>query len=111
LKIIYSTIKVPCRSKRRRRIPRRRGSMYQRINTWENDSIGCPNLVEGSTSHCKAIASLTLLTVREVWNERNARVFHNKLSLSFVIVDRIKAETRLWVLVGVKKLDTIMPGE
>jgi hypothetical protein len=50
-------------------------------------------------------------TVREVWNERNARVFHNKLSLSFVIVDRIKAETRLWVLVGVKKLDTIMPGE
>jgi hypothetical protein len=47
----------------------------------------------------------------EAWNERNARVFHNKLSPSFVIVDRIKAEARLWVLAGAKNLGTIMPGE
>jgi hypothetical protein len=31
--------------------------------------------------------------------------------LLFVIVDRIKAEARLWVLAGAKKLGTIMPGE
>jgi hypothetical protein len=68
-------------------------------------------LAEGSSSHRKAIASLTLLTVWEVWNERNARIFHNKLSPSLVIVDRIKAEARLWVLAGAKKLGTIMPGE
>jgi hypothetical protein len=47
----------------------------------------------------------------EVWNERNARVFHNKFSSSFVIVDRIKAEAHLWVLAGSKKLGTIMPRE
>jgi hypothetical protein len=47
----------------------------------------------------------------ELWNERNARVFRNKKSSSFVIVDKIKVETRLWVLAGAKKFGSIMPRE
>jgi hypothetical protein len=31
--------------------------------------------------------------------------------LLFVLVDKIKAEARLWVIVGAKKLGYIMPGE
>jgi hypothetical protein len=52
-------------------------------------------LADGITPHRKALASLTLLTVWEIWNERNARVFRNKQSPSFVILDRIKVEARL----------------
>jgi hypothetical protein len=52
-----------------------------------------------------------LLTVWEIWKERNARVFWNKLSPSFVILEGIKCEARLWVLAGAKRLGELMPGE
>jgi hypothetical protein len=52
-----------------------------------------------------------LLVVTEIWKERNARVFRNKLSPSFVIFELIKAEARLWVLAGAKRLGDLMPGE
>jgi hypothetical protein len=68
-------------------------------------------LADGITPHRKALASLTLPTMWEIWNERNTRVFRNKQSPSFVILDRIKVEARLWVLAEVKKLGSIMPGE
>jgi hypothetical protein len=68
-------------------------------------------MAEGATPHRKALASLSLLTVWEIWLECNARVFHNKQSSSFVIVDKIKEEARMWVLAGAKMLGTIMPEE
>jgi hypothetical protein len=68
-------------------------------------------LVDGATPHCKALVSLTLLIVWELWNERNARVFHNKQSPSFVILDKIKFGARLWAIAGAKKLGSIVPGE
>jgi hypothetical protein len=68
-------------------------------------------LASDASPHCKALATLTLLTVWEIWNERNARVFHNKSSTSFVILDKIQSEARLWVLAGAKKWGSIMPGE
>jgi hypothetical protein len=68
-------------------------------------------LAEGATPQRKVLATLSLLTVWELWNERNSRVFCNKHSLSFVIVDKIKVEARLWMLAGAKKLDSIMSGE
>jgi hypothetical protein len=60
-------------------------------------------LAKGSTPQPKALASLTLLIVWEFWNERNARVLRNKNSPSFVILDKIKGKTRLWVIAGVKR--------
>jgi hypothetical protein len=68
-------------------------------------------LTAGPTPQRKALATLMLLTLWELWNERNARVFRNKSSPSFVVLNRIKIEARLWVLVGAKKLCSIMPGE
>jgi hypothetical protein len=44
-------------------------------------------LAAGSTPNRKALASLVLLTVWEVWLERNSGVFHNKQSPSFVVVN------------------------
>jgi hypothetical protein len=37
--------------------------------------------------------------------------FVNRLSPTFVIVDKIKCEVRLWVLAGARKLGDLMPGE
>jgi hypothetical protein len=59
----------------------------------------------------KAMASITLLVMWEIWNERNDRVFHNKSSPLHVMLDRIKREERLWVIAGAKRLGDIMPRE
>jgi hypothetical protein len=68
-------------------------------------------MVEGSGPHRKGLATLVLLTVWEIWKERNARVFRHKSSPSFVIFDSIKYEARLWVLARAKRLGDLMPGE
>jgi hypothetical protein len=60
--------------------------------------------------HRKGLASLALLTVWEIWKERNARVFRHKSSPSFVILDKIKCEARLWVLAGAKRLGDFNAG-
>jgi hypothetical protein len=36
---------------------------------------------------------------------------HKKLSPSFVILDKIKCEARLWVLAGARRFGDLMPGE
>jgi hypothetical protein len=69
------------------------------------------SMAEGPSPNRKGLASLTLLTVLEIWQERNARIFNNMLSPTFVIVDKIKCEVRLWVLAGARKLGDLMPGE
>ena len=71
----------------------------------------CLLMTGSSMPNRKAIATLTLLTSWEIWNERNARVFRNKLSPTFVLFEKIKKEARLWVTAGAKGLSEIMPGE
>jgi hypothetical protein len=66
-------------------------------------------LTEGSSHHRKGLASLALLIVWEIWQERNARIFRKKLSPTFVILDKIKCEARLWVLAGAKRLGKMIP--
>jgi hypothetical protein len=68
-------------------------------------------LAEKSTHQRKALASLSLLIVWKIWNERDARVFRNKSSPAFVIVEKIKGEARLWVIAGAKCLDELLPKE
>jgi hypothetical protein len=68
-------------------------------------------LAEGASPHRKGLTSLTLLTVWEIWKERNVRVFRQKLSPTFVILDKIKCEARLWVIAEAKRLGNLMPEE
>jgi hypothetical protein len=68
-------------------------------------------LAEAASPNRKGLSSLTLLIVWEIWKEHNARVFRKKLSPTFVILEKIKCEARLWVLAGAKRLGIIMPGE
>jgi hypothetical protein len=65
-----------------------------------------------STGHNrKGMASLSMLIIWEVWNERNDRVFKNKHAPSQVVFERIKKEATLWVLAGAKNLSNLMPRE
>jgi hypothetical protein len=56
----------------------------------------------------KAMATLILLISKEVWSERNARVFRNKQASSHVVFDMIKREARVWVIAGAKHLGEMM---
>jgi hypothetical protein len=57
------------------------------------------------------MAFVTLLSIWEVWNEHNDRVFYNKSAPSFLVLDRIKRVARLWVLAGAKSLVHLISGE
>jgi hypothetical protein len=52
-----------------------------------------------------------MLAAREIWSERNARVFWKIFSLPNVVVDRIKGEAALWRLADAKHLGSLMPEE
>jgi hypothetical protein len=56
--------------------------------------------MDGAIPNRKAMASLGLLVIWEIWNARNMRVFRNKHAPPLVILDKIKKETRLWVIAG-----------
>ena len=68
-------------------------------------------MADGTIPNRKAMASLTLLVVWEIWNERNARVFNKKFASPVVILEKIKREARMWVTAGAKHLGEIMPRE
>jgi hypothetical protein len=57
------------------------------LEDWWHRMIDLPNR--------KAISSLTLLATWEIWNGRNAIVFHNKQAHSKVLLDKIKKEVKL----------------
>jgi hypothetical protein len=59
----------------------------------------------------KDLASLTLLTSWEIWNERNARVFRNKHAPPLVLFTMIKYEAKLWVIAGAKCMSNFIPGD
>jgi hypothetical protein len=59
----------------------------------------------------KSFAFLIMLASREIWLERNARVFQKISSMPNVIVDRIKGEDALWSLAGAKHLGSLISRE
>jgi hypothetical protein len=59
----------------------------------------------------KGMASLSMLIIWEISNERNDRVFKNKHTPSQIVFYRIKKEARLWVLAGAKSLSHLISGE
>jgi hypothetical protein len=68
-------------------------------------------MAEGPSPHRKGLVSLMLLTIWEIWQERHARVFCQKLSSTFVILDKIKCEATQWVLAGTKRLGNLILRE
>jgi hypothetical protein len=87
------------------------GLLALRTNNWAD--LFFPEWWNISTSGHgrKGLATLYMLIIWEIWNERNDRVFKNKQAPLQIIFDRVKKEARLWVLAGAKHLDHLMPGE
>jgi hypothetical protein len=67
-------------------------------------------LAERRYPYRKPLAFISLLVIWELWNVRNARVFRNKVSPSFIVLENIKREARLWVA-GAKRFGDLMLGE
>jgi hypothetical protein len=65
-------------------------------------------MAEGANTHRKGLASLAMLTVWKIWQERNGRFFCRKLSPTFVILDRIKCEARSWLIIKMKRLSDLI---
>ncbi|PNT68879.1 hypothetical protein BRADI_3g46543v3 [Brachypodium distachyon] len=59
----------------------------------------------------KTIASITMLVIWELWNERNVRVFRDISTMPLIIFYKIKNETRNWAIAGAKHMSSIMSGE
>jgi hypothetical protein len=69
------------------------------------------SLAEHPSQQRKGLTSIALLTVWELWLEQNGRVFRHKTSPTFIVLDKIKCEARLWVLAGAKGLGILISGE
>jgi hypothetical protein len=89
--------------------------LWEKVAEWFHNSVIQPgdwvglsielwwrNMTNSQIPNCKAISSLALLVTWELWNERNVRVFNNKHATVAVILEKIKNEARLWVIVGAK---------
>uniref|UniRef100_A0A8I6X1E1 Uncharacterized protein n=1 Tax=Hordeum vulgare subsp. vulgare TaxID=112509 RepID=A0A8I6X1E1_HORVV len=64
------------------------------VKQWWNLGKGQPRYSR------KVINSLQMLICWEIWNERNARVFRNKASLSTRVVAKIREGAKTWVVAG-----------
>jgi hypothetical protein len=77
---------------------------------WSCQGLVVPYLRRSRATR-KGLSSLILLTVRELWNERNAKVFRNEASMPGSILSRIKGSANLWATAGIKHLSAILLRE
>jgi hypothetical protein len=81
------------------------------VNNWANLAFPEWWIMISSGQNRKGMASLAMLIIWEIWNERNDRIFKNKSSPTQVVFERIKKEATLWVIAGAKGLGILMPRE
>jgi hypothetical protein len=65
----------------------------------------------GNLTKREDLASITLLVSWKLWNERNAQTFKNKQTPPLVIFQKIKEESKHWVLGKAKHMGNLMQGE
>jgi hypothetical protein len=56
----------------------------------------------------KAVRSLAMLIIWEVWKERNARVFNRQETSATLLMEKIKAEAGTWITAGAKDLASVI---
>jgi hypothetical protein len=59
----------------------------------------------------RALRSLTLLIVLEVWKERNARTFDRYESSTAALMAKIRYEASAWIIAGAKELALLVSRE
>ena len=53
------------------------------------------------------LKSAITLIAWELWKERNERVFNNKAIMPSALMQKIKDESKNWILAGAKQLDLL----
>ena len=64
------------------------------------------NVAEKKGSLRKARRTIPILTIWEIWKERNARIFNNRAAAPQELIAKIKEEGRTWFLAGSKCLES-----
>lgn len=64
-------------------------------------------ITRSSTACPEGLKSAVTLITWELWKERNARVFSNKASMPLAVMQKIKDESKNWILAGAKHLADI----
>jgi hypothetical protein len=64
-------------------------------------------ITRSSTACPEGLKSAVTLIIWELWKERNARVFSNKASMPLAVMQKIKDESKNWILAGAKHLADI----
>ena len=64
-----------------------------------------------SAQHKKALKTMLILILSELWKERNVRVFRNMSVPMGVILVRTKGKASLWSIAGAKSLSNVMTRE
>ena len=52
----------------------------------------------------EGLKTAIILITWEIWKERNARVFNNTFTMPSILFQRIRSESKNWILAGAKKL-------
>jgi hypothetical protein len=66
-------------------------------------------ITRSPTACPEGLKSAVALITWELWKERNTRVFSNKqASMPMAVMQKIKEESKNWILVGAKHLADIM---
>jgi hypothetical protein len=58
----------------------------------------------------RGFCSLLLLVTRELWLERNARIFKRPKRSMHILLLKIKEEARIWGVAGAKHLSALLEG-
>jgi hypothetical protein len=59
----------------------------------------------------KALPSFVMITLWEIWKEKNARAFQNQYPTIMLVFEKIEMEPKMWSLARSKALSVLMPRE
>jgi hypothetical protein len=85
-----------------------------RPNAWplsEDVEQWCTQITTQPDHPRKALRSLALLVIWEIWKECNARVFYRRESSTATLMAKITAEASAWIAAGAKELALILSRE
>jgi hypothetical protein len=67
----------------------------------------CHAISKSPTAYLEGMKSSINLIAWEIWKETKARVFTNKVVMPMVLMQKIKDESRKWIMAGAKHLGEI----
>jgi hypothetical protein len=74
------------------------------VTTWFTELV-----TETTMSKRQGVSSMVILTIWEIWNERNGRIFRKASRNLNQVLHSIQDEARTWAFAGNRELGRILP--